>query len=33
MIIIPGAQNIKTGPVFLGTAENEFGSAKYQNRT
>jgi hypothetical protein len=29
----PGAQNIKTGPDALGTAENEFGSAKHDNGT
>jgi hypothetical protein len=33
MKISPGAQNIKTGPDALGTAENEFGSAKYEIRT
>jgi hypothetical protein len=27
----PGAQNVKTGRDALGTAENEFGSAKYEN--
>jgi hypothetical protein len=29
----PGAQNMKSGPDDLGTAENEFGSAKYENGT
>jgi hypothetical protein len=29
----PGAQNMKTGPDALGTAENEFGSAKLVNGT
>jgi hypothetical protein len=27
----PGAQNVKTGRDALGTAENEFGSAKLEN--
>jgi hypothetical protein len=30
---IPGAQNMKTGPDALGTAENEFGRAKQENGT
>jgi hypothetical protein len=29
----PGAQNIKTGPDALGTAENESGIAKLENGT
>jgi hypothetical protein len=29
----PGTQNMKTGPDDLGTVENEFGSAKYENQT
>jgi uncharacterized protein YjbJ (UPF0337 family) len=29
----PGAQNMKTGPDVLGSAENEFGSAKHDNGT
>jgi hypothetical protein len=29
----PGAQNVKTGPDALGTAENESGSAKHENGT
>jgi hypothetical protein len=29
----PGAQNMKTGPDALGTAENESGSAKHENDT
>jgi hypothetical protein len=28
-----GAPNMKTGPGALGTAENEFGSAKHENVT
>jgi hypothetical protein len=28
-----GAQNMKTGPDALGTAENEYGSIKYENGT
>jgi hypothetical protein len=28
-----GAQNMKRGPVALGTTENESGSAKHENRT
>jgi hypothetical protein len=28
-----GAQNYKTGPVTLGTAENEYGLAKHENVT
>jgi hypothetical protein len=28
-----GAQNLKTRPDALGTAENEFGRAKYENGT
>jgi hypothetical protein len=30
---ISGAQNMKTGPDALGTAENEFGRAKQENET
>jgi hypothetical protein len=30
---IPGAQNMKTGLVALGTADNESGSAKHENKT
>jgi hypothetical protein len=29
----PGAQNMKTGPNALGTAEHESERAKYENRT
>jgi hypothetical protein len=29
----PGAQNIKMGINVLGTAENEFGNAKYEIET
>jgi hypothetical protein len=29
----PGAQNMKTGPDALGTAENESGSVKHENGT
>jgi hypothetical protein len=29
----PGAQNMKTGPCALGTAENESGCAKHENWT
>jgi hypothetical protein len=29
----PGAQNMKTGPEALGTAENESGSTKHENGT
>jgi hypothetical protein len=29
----PGAQNMKTGPYALGTAENKSGSAKHENGT
>jgi hypothetical protein len=29
--MIPGAQNMKTGPDAPGTAENESGSAKHEN--
>jgi hypothetical protein len=28
----PGTQNVKKGPDALGTAENEFGSPKYEMR-
>jgi hypothetical protein len=30
---ILGAENMKTGPDALGTAENEFGCAKHENGT
>jgi hypothetical protein len=29
----PGAQNMKTGPDAVGTAENEYGDAKQENGT
>jgi hypothetical protein len=31
--MIPGAQNMKTGPDALGTVENESGGAKHENMT
>jgi hypothetical protein len=31
--MIPGAQNMKTEPDAIGTAENESGSAKHENGT
>jgi hypothetical protein len=31
--MIPGMENMKTGPDALGTSENEFGSLKHENGT